>query len=173
MKLAGGLILLALVLGGGAYAYSAYQQRAARIALEQQQQEEARIAEEARKAEQRAAREAEERGFASVDEMRTLRWRGFKTKAEYVEAQQREQAEARERQLAEERSRAPPLYLAAQTSEIVKEVEYKCINDPEVHKIEFVVEVLEDYARKAAERSCRFIDPHGQAYDVRVYFRPR
>ena len=112
VTVAGGLILLALVIVGGVYAYSAYEQRAARIALEQQQQEEARIAEEARKAEEQAALEAEERGFASVDEMRDLQQRGFQTKADYVEAQQREQAEARERQLAEERARDPYPYLA-------------------------------------------------------------
>jgi hypothetical protein len=168
VKLAGGLILLALVLGGGAYAYSAYQQRAARIALEQQQQEEARIAEEARK----AAREAEERGFASVDEMRTLRWRGFKTKAEYVEAQQREQAEARERQLAEERASELYRYMTTQPSELVAKVEYKCTSDPkrEVQKIEFVADVLEEYARLSPNRVCAMFG--GQAYDVRIYFRP-
>ena len=111
-KLVSGLMLLTLVVGAGAYAYSSYQQRAARIAAEKQQQEDARIAEEARKAEEQAALEAEEGGFASVDEMRDLQQRGFQTKADYVEAQQREQAEARERQLAEERARDPYPYLA-------------------------------------------------------------
>ena len=78
-------------------------------------------------AEEQAVLEAEERGFASVDEMRNMQQRGFQTKADHVEAQQRrqqrEQAEARERQLAEERARAPSPYLAAQTSEIVAKVE--------------------------------------------------